>query len=120
MIGIGALTLLTPLLALWSYRRAGARWSTVGALTVLAILLTLAAGFIAIFYWFGFVIESGLCGRTPGWASAAALGAYAIVATWAAARPSRVWAWPLAVGAAAAIGLLVAYFFDSAHAYCET
>src|SRR5439155_8208218 len=101
MIGAAALVAV-PLLAVFPYRRAGLGWGRAAALAVLAVVLSAAGA--AVFALYVYVVEVGaaLCGSTPVWAGAAAVAAYLVVASWAALRPRRFWAWPLAFGAAAA------------------
>jgi hypothetical protein len=118
---IGAFGLLPPLLSVFTYRRVGLRWSRAGALAALAVVLAAVGGVVfGIAYGFGVSIETGLCGELPWQAIAAGAGAYLVVASWAALRPSRVWAWSFAIGAGIALALLVSYFFGNAHHYCET
>jgi hypothetical protein len=118
---IAAFGVLPPLFSVFTYRRAGVRWSRAVALGALAVILAAVGGVVfGIAYGFGVSIETGLCGQLPSEAIAAGVGAYLVVGSWAALRPSRVWAWSFAIGAGIALVLLVSYFFGDAHHYCET
>jgi hypothetical protein len=113
---------LAPLLAVFTYRRAGLGWRSATGLGVLGVMLALVGGIVIGFvYGLWVAVEAGLCGSsTPAPAIAAGVVAYLVVATWAALRPRRVWAWTFSVGAGLAAEMLVAYFFAGAHGYCET
>jgi hypothetical protein len=113
--------LVLPLLSAFAYRRGGRGWGIAIALAVAALALTIAAEVVfGLLYDYVLTIEAGLCGDTPWEASAAALAAYVVVASWAAVKPARLWAWPAAVGSGLAVLLLVEYAFPGAHHYCET
>ena len=118
---IAAFGVLPPLVSVFTYRRAGVRWSRAAGLAAIALLFSAAGGIVCgLALGFGVSVESGLCGETPWEAEAAGVVAYLVIATWAASRPARVWAWALTIGPAIAAGMLVAYFFAGAHHYCET
>ena len=110
-----------PLLATFTYRRAGLAWPSAAGFGALGVLLALVGGVAAgLVYGLGVAVEAGLCGSSPAAAVAAGVAAYLVVARWAALDPRRVWAWAFAIGAGLAAEMLVAYFFTGAHHYCET
>ena len=119
-MSFAALGLLTPAIVLWSARRGGERWSVATGLVVAGVALSLVGGVVAAFYLYLIDISAGLCGSRPAAANLVGRAAYAIVIALAVRHPRRVWVWPLAVLAGAAASTLVAYWFSSAHAYCET
>ena len=110
-----------PLLATFTYRRAGLAWLPAFGWAALGALLALAgAAVTSLVYGLGVDVEAGLCGSTPAAAVVAGALAYLVIGSWAATRPRRVWAWAFAVASGAAAYVIVSYFFAGAHAYCET
>jgi hypothetical protein len=119
VIGVVAL-LLVPLLSVFGYRRCGAGWRRAAAVALVAVLASAVGIAFAIVYAWFFTTDAALCGNQPTVAGVAAIVPYLVVATWAALRPQRVWAWAAAPVAAVSLLLLVSYFFAGAHDYCET
>lgn len=86
-------------------------------------LLTFLASWAAFLYTYVIAISAGLCGdgRKEHVLATVFVAPYLVVGSWALRERDRVlWAWPLAVFAAAAVAVLVAYVSPSAHGFCET
>jgi hypothetical protein len=117
--GFAALLLL-PLLGVFGYRRSGAGWGRAAAIALVGVAAcALGVAVAAVYAWF-VTTDAALCGHQPTLAGIAAVGPYLVVATWAAMRPQRVWAWAAAPVVAVTVVLLVSYFFAGSHDYCET
>jgi len=119
VIVVYALGVLAPLLGAVTYRRAGLSRRGAAGFAILATALTAAAGLAGVLYVYAIAIDAGLCGSSPVAADVAGVVAWIVVASWAALRPRRFWAWPVGLLAGLAVWILVSYFVGP-HVYCET
>lgn len=119
MTWLPLLALPAPLLALL-LRPAHARSRHAILAAVAGCALSVVALLVALLYTYVIHVAAALCGDGSPAAAAAGVAGYLAVASWAALRPDRFWAWPFALLSGVSVWLLVAYFVPAAHGYCET